>query len=378
MKKIQLWSVDRTEGKLSATAVENVDNTKTEQDLEELLVASPDLLMDGLTLIGRQVPTDGGGLLDLLGIDAAGRLVVFELKKGTLTRDAVAQVLDYASDLAALDAVRFGALIEKHSGVGVDRIEDFADWYRQGHPGESDFPLDRPRMVLVGLGADDRARRIVNFLAESQVDIQLMTFHAFSEDGKLFLARQIESDSPKQPPVVTIKESNLKALHDTAKSLGVDEFLTQTAQFIEARLGGYCWPGKQSYSFSLPPSWHTYTALYVLPKKPGSLALAFPPRAAKCAADAVEEFCQAPRAVKKSRSYAIELTFGKNDWASLEQPLDKFLAAIVEGWKRGARRPKSEPLMAIGGATSSLPGVHETQLRRRDRGRRGRDQQRPP
>ena len=85
MKKIQLWSVDRTEGKLSATAVESVDTTKTEQDLEELLVASPDLLMDGLTLIGRQISTDGGPL-DLLGIDADGRLVVFELKRGTLTR----------------------------------------------------------------------------------------------------------------------------------------------------------------------------------------------------------------------------------------------------------------------------------------------------
>ena len=60
MKKIQLWSVDRIEDKLSATAVESVDNTKTEQDLEELFVASPDLLMDGLTLIGRQVSTDRG------------------------------------------------------------------------------------------------------------------------------------------------------------------------------------------------------------------------------------------------------------------------------------------------------------------------------
>ena len=37
------------------------------------------------------------------------------------------------------------------------------------------------------------------FLAESQVDIQLMTFYAFREDGKLFLARQIESESPKSP-----------------------------------------------------------------------------------------------------------------------------------------------------------------------------------
>ena len=350
MKKIQLWSVDRTDGKLSATAVESIDNTKTEQDLEELLVASPDLLMDGLTLIGRQVSTDGGPL-DLLGIDADGRLVVFELKRGTLTRDAVAQVLDYASDLAALDAVRFGALIEKHSGRhGVDRIEDFADWYRQEHPGESEFPLDRPRMVLVGLGVDDRARRVVNFLAESQVDIQLMTFYAFREDGKLFLARQIESESPKSPDdgVPPLKERNLRALHDTAKSLGVDELLTQAAQFIEARIGGYCWPGKQAYSYSLQettdsgtPSFRTYAALYVLTKKPGSLTLVFTPRAAKGAPDAAEEFCrQAPRAVRnRSLSYAIELTFGKNDWASLELPLDKFLAAVVEGWKRASSHP---------------------------------------
>ena len=344
MKKIQLWSVDRTEGKLSATAVESVNNTKTEQDLEELLVASPDLLMDGLTLIGRQVSTDGGPL-DLLGIDADGRLVVFELKRGTLTRDAVAQVLDYASDLAALDAARFGALIEKHSGHGVDRIEDFADWYRQEHPGESEFPIDRPRMVLVGLGVDDRARRVVNFLAESQVDIQLMTFYAFREDGKLFLARQSESSKPPDPPV---KESNLR---DTAKSLGVDKLLTQAAQFIEARIGGYCGAGKQAYSYSLlettdsgTRSWRAYAALYVLPKKPGSLMLAFKQRAAEGAADAVEEFCrQAPRSVRnKSRAYAIELTFGKNDWASLEQPLDKFLAAVVEGWKRGSSSPERD------------------------------------
>ena len=128
---------------------------------------------------------------------------MFELKKGTLTRDAVAQVLDYASDVAALDAVRFGALIEKYSGrLGVDAIEDFADWYRQEHPGESEFPMDRPRMVLVGLGVDDRARRVVNFLAESQVDIQLMTFHAFREDGKLLLARQMESTLLSRPKSV--------------------------------------------------------------------------------------------------------------------------------------------------------------------------------
>ena len=344
MQKIQLWSVERAEGKLSATAVESVDNTETEQDLEDLLVASPDLLMEGLTLIGRQVST-AGGPLDLLGIDADGRLVVFELKRGTLTRDAVAQALDYASDLAALDDASVGALIERHSGrLGVERIEDFADWYRQEHPGATEFLRDRPRMVLVGLGVDERARRIVNFLAESRVDIQLLTFHAFREGSQLFLARQVESESPQVPDAVApaTKESNLRTLHAAAKSLGMEEFLTQTAQFIEARIPGYCWPGKQAYSYSLQemtdagtPSLRSYAALYVITKKPGSLTLMFTPRAVKGAADAVEEFCrQAPRAVRnKSRSNPLEFTFSKNDWASLEQPLETFLAAVVQGWR---------------------------------------------
>ena len=50
------------------------------------------MLMPGLTLVGRQTPT-GSGWLDLLGVDEDGKLVVFELKRGKLTREAVAQAI---------------------------------------------------------------------------------------------------------------------------------------------------------------------------------------------------------------------------------------------------------------------------------------------
>ena len=71
------------------------------------------------------------------------------------------------------------------------------------------------------------------------------------------------------------------------------------------------------------------------------VTLVFTARAAKGAPDAAEEFCrQAPRAVRNRRpSYAIELTFGNSDWASLEQPLGKFLAAVMEGWTRASSHP---------------------------------------
>ena len=109
MKRIQLWLVSKDGAAGSVVPVDEVVNTETEQLLEDMLVASPELLEPGLKLIGRQVPTDGGPM-DLLGVDQDGRLTVFELKRGTLTRDAVAQSLDYASDLEAYEFERLVTL----------------------------------------------------------------------------------------------------------------------------------------------------------------------------------------------------------------------------------------------------------------------------
>ena len=97
---------------------------QAESFLEETLVANPDLLLPGLRLVGRQTPT-AGGPLDLLGVDEDGRLSLFELKRGTLTRDAVAQAIDYAADLEARDPADLADLLSRESGRrGIERIEE--------------------------------------------------------------------------------------------------------------------------------------------------------------------------------------------------------------------------------------------------------------
>ena len=103
MKGIKLWKIQANNDKsISVDEIDNVSETETENQLEEVITQRPELLMKDLKLVGRQTETPGGPL-DLLGVDADGRLVVFELKRGTLTREAVAQVIDYSSYLATLE-----------------------------------------------------------------------------------------------------------------------------------------------------------------------------------------------------------------------------------------------------------------------------------
>ena len=125
MEDIKLWELDGTQ----ATPLGSNNQLESEQGLEDTLVQNPKLLMEDLTLVGRQTNTEGGPL-DLLGVDQDGRLVVFELKRGKLSRDAVAQIIDYASDLDAMDLGALADHISENSGVGgIEEIEDFQEWY---------------------------------------------------------------------------------------------------------------------------------------------------------------------------------------------------------------------------------------------------------
>ncbi|MCY4375542.1 MAG: endonuclease NucS [Spirochaetaceae bacterium] len=193
MDEVRIWAVG---GDSSVAPLQRKDQTDTESLLEEILVRNPHLLIPGLRLVGRQTPTEGGPL-DLLGVDGDGRLVVFELKRGTLSRDAVAQIIDYASDLDTKSDIALAQHIAAHSGVGgIENMEDFEKWYGENTEAKSLDSLRPLRLFLIGLGADERTERMVRFLAEnSGMDISLLTFHGFAYDGRTFLARQVEVDA---------------------------------------------------------------------------------------------------------------------------------------------------------------------------------------
>ena len=185
--EIGMWEID--EGS-QAEVVSKTDRASTEQLLEDVLAANPDMLLPHLTLVGRQAPTDSG-YLDLMGLDSDGKLALFELKRGTLTRDAVAQVLDYGSYLESLPNLE-DYIVRQAGRNGIEQIEDFEAWYSE-HFDEQEIVLRPVRMILVGLGVDGKAKRMVEFLQERGVNIHLMTFHGFLHQGQTLLVKQVEA-----------------------------------------------------------------------------------------------------------------------------------------------------------------------------------------
>ena len=193
MDEIKIWTIDGSQVSL----VQPTNRMDSERHLEEILVENPELLMPGLTLVGRQTQTEGGPL-DLLGVDSDGRLVVFELKRDTPSRDAVAQIIDYASDLENMDLATLVNYISDNSEKrGIDRIDDFEEWYK--NLGYDSLDSLRPlRMFLVGLGVDNKIKRMVNFLAQNGLDISLLTYYGFEQDGKILLARQMRVEGQEK------------------------------------------------------------------------------------------------------------------------------------------------------------------------------------
>lgn len=74
MDEFRIWEIGNS-GRAAVMPLHGTRRTESEDLLEDVLTSHPDMLEDGLKLVGRQTET-ASGPLDLLGVDRNGRLVV--------------------------------------------------------------------------------------------------------------------------------------------------------------------------------------------------------------------------------------------------------------------------------------------------------------
>jgi len=160
--QIKAWQIVDNKLLLVQTTLEKEGKTEP-YDLEEWIASNPEILGQDIVVIGRQVLTRSGPL-DLLGIDKVGNLVIIELKRDRLPRDVIAQVIDYASDIAIWGIDKISELSVKYSGKS---LEDVFSEYFPDVDLESLNVNESQRIVLVGFSIDSALERMIGWLSES-------------------------------------------------------------------------------------------------------------------------------------------------------------------------------------------------------------------
>jgi hypothetical protein len=157
-----------------------------EQLLEDMIVAAPRLLSDEWMIIGRQEDTGLGGRIDLLAIAPDASLVLIELKRDRTPRDVVAQAIDYASWVEKLRAEDISAIYSRFA-AGKSLAEDFRQ--RFGQALDEDVLNQNHQIIIVASSLDDSTERIVAYLSERDIPINVLCFQVFTHGAEQLLSR---------------------------------------------------------------------------------------------------------------------------------------------------------------------------------------------
>jgi hypothetical protein len=160
-----------------------------EERLESLIARDVEILGLGpLMLLGRQVVTDHGSRIDLLGLDDDGTLYVVELKRNRTPREVVAQALDYGSWVRRLSAERLAHIFETSPFAdGRTFNTAFVERFERSLP---EIINESHRLVIVASELDPSTQRIVEYLLEDYgVPVNVVFFHYFHDQGSEYLGR---------------------------------------------------------------------------------------------------------------------------------------------------------------------------------------------
>ena len=182
-----LYRIDQGLKKLTITTLEK------ESVLEDLIAQDVGILDARWMLIGRQVHTDFGKFIDLLAMDEAGTLIVIELKRDLTPREVVAQAIDYAAWVEGLEPERIAEIWRTYvDGWRKDLGAQSLDQAFQNRFGQALAEVEvntAHQMVIVAARLDDSTERIVTYLADRGIPLNVVFFEVFADEAHRFLSR---------------------------------------------------------------------------------------------------------------------------------------------------------------------------------------------
>ena len=131
-------------------------------DLEPWIASNPSIIGSDISIIGRQVISKSGPI-DLLGIDRSGNLVIIELKRDKIPREALAQAIDYASDVADWGIDKVSEITSEYKNKTLEDL--FGDVFPAVDV-ETLNVNNTQRIILVGFSIESSLERMIEWLSD--------------------------------------------------------------------------------------------------------------------------------------------------------------------------------------------------------------------
>lgn len=244
-QEIRLWEVT-PERTLVEVAPSEINR---EEELEDWLESNISMLDPDLLVIGRQVRTDFHGAIDLLCIDRAGSMVVVELKKAQARREVTAQVLDDASWVKGLGAEEIADIAaSKHDGDEGWLATAFLEKFDEELP--TSLNVDH-RSLIVAEYMDDDAERIVTYLSDMNVPINMVTVQHFKDRNGREMLAQVFLVEPEQAKEASKSKLSTRPrvddLFKMAEDSGIGHLFERLREGVRRVLSAYPYPESMLY-----------------------------------------------------------------------------------------------------------------------------------
>lgn len=250
MQEVRLWEV------INEDSLREISTSQIafEERLEDWLTRDISVLDSSLMIIGRQVRTDFGGFIDLLCLDNLGNTVVIELKKGQTPRETAAQVLEYTSWVRDLPDERVREIGDRYvTDAGSNSLrEAFVERLGEDLPEELNLGH---RSLIVAESIDDSTDRIVRYLADMNVPINVATVQHFTDSNGRRLLAQVFLVEPEKAEAKSSRGSRrgprqtIPGLQAMAEENGIGELYSRVRMGVRGLLRGLPYRDRVFYQF---------------------------------------------------------------------------------------------------------------------------------
>jgi hypothetical protein len=125
------------------------------------------------------VTTNLSSVIDLLGIDREGNVVVIELKRDQTPKETLAQILEYASFVEDLSYAQLEEISKEYLGEENLVLTDYHRSYFNLQEGEAVAFNKNQKLVIIGQSITKEIRQTASFLRKKGIEVFCIEFKYF-------------------------------------------------------------------------------------------------------------------------------------------------------------------------------------------------------